>query len=122
MAKKKSAKPLTRKKDTSFGSVAVGHVNLPASAVPKAGLVLTLSLEEGLRLQLSLHQALWELNRLDRRLPASRQKGVALAFYPNQDRLTVNMGTIQPSTVKSKTTAKAKVKKGKRKEKDTELD
>jgi hypothetical protein len=120
MAKKKSAKPLTRKKDTSFGSVAVGHINVPASAIPKAGLVLTLSLEEGLRLQLSLHQALWELNRLDRRLPASRQKGVALAFYPNQDRLTVNMGTIQPSTPAGKT--KAKAKKGKRKEKDTELD
>jgi hypothetical protein len=120
MAKKKSAKPLTRKKDTSFGSVTVGHKNVPASAVPKTGLVLTLSLEEGLRLHLSLHQALWELNRLDRRLPASRQKGVALAFYPNQDRLTVNMGTIQLSNPKSK--AKPKAKKGKRKEKDTELD
>jgi hypothetical protein len=118
MAKKKSAKPLARKKDTSFGSVMVDHMNVPATAIPKAGLVLTLSLEEGLRLQLSLHQALWELNRLDRRLPASRQKGVALAFYPNQDRLTVNMGTIQPSTPASK----AKAKKGKRKETDTELD
>jgi hypothetical protein len=122
MAKKKSAKPLARKKDTSFGSVMVDHMNVPATAVPKAGLVLTLSLEEGLRLQLSLHQALWELNRLDRRLPASRQKGVALAFYPNQDRLTVNMGTIQPSTPAAKTKVKAKKKKGKRKETDTELD
>jgi tmRNA-binding protein len=120
MAKKKSANPLKRKKDTSFGSVMVNHMNVPATAVPKAGLELTLSFEESLRLQLSLHQALWELNRLDRRLPTSRQKGVALTFYPNQNRLTVNMGTIQGSTSTGK--ARAKKGKGKRKEKDTELD
>jgi hypothetical protein len=119
MAKKKPAKRLTRKKDTSFGSVIVDHMNVPASAVPTAGLMLTVSLEEGLRLQLSLHQALWELNRLDRRLPASRQKGVALTLYPKQNRLTVNMGTLEESTTAA---AKPKGKKGQRKERDTEMD
>ncbi len=118
MAKKKSPK-LQRKKDTSFGSVYFDRTNLPTPATASTGFVLNLSLEEGLRLQLSLHQALWELNRLDRRSPASRQKGVALTMYPQQNRITVNMGTLKES---SPPNPKVKTKKKRSKAKEPDKD
>lgn len=93
MAKKK--KPLLRKKDTSFGSAYYDHTNLPLPDQGRTGTVVHLSLEEGLKLQLSLQQALWELNRLDRRSPASREKSVALTLFPAQKRIMVNMGTLK---------------------------
>jgi len=105
MAKKKKAKKLERKKDTSFGSVFYDHTNLPVPVEGRTGLVLHLSLEEGLKLQLSLQQALWELNRFDRRSQASRKKSVALTMYPQQNRITVNTGTLKeasPPGVKEK--------------------
>ncbi len=134
MAKKKPKKKLQRKKDTSFGSVYFDHTNLPAGVTASTGFVLNLSLDEGLKLHLSLQQALGELNRLDRRLPASRQKGVALTMYPQQNRITVNMGSLKESAQpnaqvkvnKAKKTKKVKkVKKANRsraKERDTEID
>lgn len=131
MPKKSTKKKLQRKKDTSFGSVYFDHSNLPAAATASKGFVLNLSLDEGLKLQLCLQQALGELNRLDRRLPASRQTGVALTMYPEQNRITVNMGSLKESALpnaqfqvnKAKEAKKnTKVKKAKRKERDTELD
>ena len=99
MAKKKTKGMLQRKKDTSFGSVYIDHTNLPAAAAASKGFVVNITLEEGLKLQLSLQQALGELNRLDRRLPASRKKGVALTMYPEQNRITVNMGSLKESAL-----------------------
>jgi hypothetical protein len=92
MAKKKT---LRRKKDTSFGSSYYDHTNLPLPEEGRTGVVVHLTLEEGLKLQLSLQQALWELNRLDRRSPASREKSVALTLFPAQKRIMVNMGTLK---------------------------
>lgn len=132
MPKKSTKKKLQRKKDTSFGSVYFDHSNMPAAATMSTGFVINLSLDEGLKLQLSLQQALGELNRLDRRLPASRQKGVALTMYPEQNRMMINMGSLKESALpnaqfqvnKAKVVKKStKVKKkAKRKERDTELD
>jgi hypothetical protein len=94
MAKKK-AKALLRKKDTSFGSAYYERTSVPLPVEGRTGLSVHLSFEEGLKLQLSLQQALWELNRLDRRSPRSRSKSVALTMFPHQNRITVNMGTVK---------------------------
>ena len=45
-----------------------------------------LTLDEGLKLHLALLQALSELNRLDRRSPRSRARGIRFSLYPNQNR------------------------------------
>jgi hypothetical protein len=94
MAKKK-AKALLRKKETSFGSAYYERTSLPVPAEERTGLSVYLTFEEGLKLQLSLQQALWELNRLDRRSQRSRSKGVALTIFPHQNRIMVNMGTLK---------------------------
>jgi hypothetical protein len=131
MPKKSTKKKLQRKKDTSFGSVYFDHTNLPAAATASTGFVLNLSLDEGLKLYLCLQQALGELNRLDRRLPASRQKGVALTMYPQQKRIAVNMGSLQETVLPNaqvqgnkakKAKGVKKLNKPKPKERDTELD
>jgi hypothetical protein len=93
MAKKK--KELLRKKETSFGSAYYDRQSLPLPVEGRTGLSVHLSFEEGLKLQLSLQQALWELNRLDRRSPRSRSKGIALTLFPHQNRIMINMGTLK---------------------------
>jgi hypothetical protein len=91
----KKTEALLRKSETSFGSSYYDHTNLPLPENGRTGIVIHMSLEEGLKLQLSLQQALWELNRLDRRSPRSRAKGVALTVFPHQERIMVNMGTLK---------------------------
>ncbi|QDT70967.1 hypothetical protein [Lacipirellula limnantheis] len=94
MAKKKRSE-LLRKSDTSFGSAFYDSTNLPVDETKRSGFQIRLRLEDGLKLQLSLQQALWELNRLDQRSPRSREQGVALTFFPHQKRIMVTHGVLK---------------------------
>jgi hypothetical protein len=47
---------------------------------------------------LALLQALSELNRLDRRSPRSRARGVRFSLYPDQNRLMVEQGSVKDNS------------------------
>jgi hypothetical protein len=59
---------------------------------------IDLTLDEGLKLHLALLQALSELNRLDRRSPRSRARGIRFSLYPNQNRLMVEQGSVKDNS------------------------
>jgi hypothetical protein len=97
MAKKKATK-LRRKSENSYGVVFLDHID-PAIAAPgRKSITLSMSIDEGLKLHLALLQALSELNRLDRRSPKSRSRGVRLSLFPDQNRIMVEQGEVKDTS------------------------
>jgi len=97
MAKRKSVTP--RKKSVhSYGVVYLDHIDPTIPVEGRKPISISMTIDEGLKLHLALLQALSELNRLDRRSPKSRGRGVTLALFPDQKRLMVEQGTIKDNT------------------------
>jgi hypothetical protein len=97
MAKKKSA-PAPRKSANSYGVVFLDQIE---PAIPVEGpkpIAISMTIDEGLKLHLALLQALSDLNRLDRRSPKSRARGVRLALFPEQNRLMVEQGDVRDNS------------------------
>jgi hypothetical protein len=97
MAKKKSAKP-RRKSVNSYGVVFLDHIEPAIPVDGRKPISLSMTIDEGLKLHLALLQALSELNRLDRRSPESRGRGVTLSLFPDQNRLMVEQGVVQDNS------------------------
>lgn len=93
MAKKKAAKP-RRKSVNSYGVVYLDHIEPAIPVEGRKPIAIGLSIDEGLKLHLALLQALSELNRLDRRSPQSRSRGVRLSLFPDQNRMMVEQGDV----------------------------
>lgn len=98
MAKKKSSVQPRKKRALSYGAVYLDQIAPPIAAIGRKPFEIDLTLEEGLKLHLALLQALSELNRLDRRSPSSRARGVRLALYPDQNRLMVEQGSVKDNS------------------------
>jgi hypothetical protein len=97
MAKKKATK--TRKKGAnSYGAVFLDHIDPAIPVEGRKPIAINMTIDEGLKLHLALLQALSELNRLDRRSPASRGRGVRLSLFPDQNRLMVEQGEVRDNT------------------------
>jgi hypothetical protein len=97
VAKKKSSK-LPRKSVNSFGVVYLDHIEPPIATEGRKPIHLNLTIDEGLKLHLALLQALSDLNRLDRRSPRSRARGVMLSLFPDQNRIMVEQGVVKDNT------------------------
>jgi hypothetical protein len=100
MAKKKkasSAKP-REKRPQSYGVIFLDQIAPPIPANGRKPVEIDMTLDEGLKLHLALLQALSELNRLDRRSPHSRARGIRFSLYPDQNRLMVEQGSVQDNT------------------------
>lgn len=97
MAKKKkkatSAK-LREKSEHSYGVIFLDQIKPPIAVEGPKPIEIDMTLDEGLKLHLALLQALSELNRLDRRSPRSRSRGVRFSLYPDQNRLMVEQGSV----------------------------
>jgi hypothetical protein len=96
MAKKKKAKAvkLREKRPQSYGVIYLDQINPPIPVAGPKAIEIDLTLHEGLKLHLALLQALSELNRLDRRSPQSRARGIRFSLYPDQSRLWVEQGSV----------------------------
>ena len=97
MAKKKAAK--ARKKSiNSYGVVFLDNIEPTIPVTGPKPIQLSMTIDEGLKLHLSLLQALSELNRLDRRSAESRRQGVTLSLFPDQNRLMVERGHVRDNS------------------------
>ena len=97
MAKKKAKKP-RRKSAERYGVVYLDQIE---PAIPVEGrnpVCLSMTIDEGLKLHLALLQALSDLNRLDRRSPASRARGIKLAVFPSQNRMMIEQGNVKDNS------------------------
>jgi len=97
MAKKKSKKPL-RKSANNFGVVYLDHIDPAIPVEARKPINISMTIDEGLKLHLALLQALSDLNRLDRRSPRSRARGVTLALFPDQNRMMVEQGEVKDTS------------------------
>jgi hypothetical protein len=97
MAKKKAAK-LKRKSVSSFGVVYLDHIEPAIPVSDRRPIAISMTIDEGLKLHLALLQALSDLNRLDRRSPRSRAKGVTLSLFPDQRRMMVEQGDVKDNS------------------------
>ncbi len=97
MAKKKAKKPM-RKSANSYGVVYLDHITPAIPVEGRKPISINMTIDEGLKLHLALLQALSELNRLDRRSPQSRGRGVTLSLFPEQNRLMVEQGEIKDTS------------------------
>jgi len=97
MPKKKVAK-LREKKAHSYGVIFLDQI---APSIPVEGrkpIEIDMTMDEALKLHLGLLQALTELNRLDRRSPKSRARGIRLSLYPDQNRMMVEQGSVKDNS------------------------
>jgi hypothetical protein len=98
MAKKKAAKKPLRKPLNSYGVVYLDHIEPAIPVESRKPVSISMTIDEGLKLHLALLQALSELNRLDRRSPRSRARGVTLSLFPDQNRMMVQQGEVKDVT------------------------
>ena len=96
--KKKKVTKLREKKALSYGVIFLDQI---APSIPVEGrkpIEIDMTMDEGLKLHLGLLQALTELNRLDRRSPKSRARGIRLSLYPDQNRMMVEQGSVKDNS------------------------
>ena len=95
---KKKVTKLREKKALSYGVIFLDQI---APSIPVEGrkpIEIDMTMDEGLKLHLGLLQALTELNRLDRRSPKSRARGIRLSLYPDQNRMMVEQGSVKDNS------------------------
>ena len=97
MAKKKAAK-LRQKSTHHYGVVYLDHIDPPIPVESRKPILISMTIDEGLKLHLALLQALSELNRLDRRSSKSRGRGVTLSLFPDQNRMMIGQGDVRDNT------------------------
>jgi hypothetical protein len=96
--KKKKVAKLREKKPHSYGVIFLDQI---APSIPVEGrkpIEIDMTMDEALKLHLGLLQALTELNRLDRRSPKSRARGIRLSLYPDQNRMMVEQGSVKDNS------------------------
>lgn len=96
--KKKKVAKLREKKAHSYGVIFLDQI---APSIPVEGrkpIEIDMTMDEALKLHLGLLQALTELNRLDRRSPKSRARGIRLSLYPDQNRMMVEQGSVRDNS------------------------
>ena len=100
MAKKKkqSAPRVREKRAQSYGVIFLDQIAPPIPVASRKPIQIDMTLDEGLKLHLALLQALSELNRLDRRSPKARARGVRFSLYPDQNRMMVEQGSVLDNT------------------------
>jgi hypothetical protein len=98
MAKKKKVLKPREKRAQSYGAVFLDQITPPIPVTGRKPIEIDITLEEGLKLHLALLQALSELNRLDRRSPQARARGIRLALYPDKNRLMVEQGSVRDNS------------------------
>jgi len=98
MAKKKKVLKPREKRAQTYGAVYLDQIAPPIPVTGRKPIEIDITLDEGLKLHLALLQALSELNRLDRRSPRSRARGVRLSLYPDQNRLMVEQGSVKDNS------------------------
>ena len=96
--KKKKASKLREKNPQSYGVIFLDQISPPIPVEGRKPIEIDMTLDEGLKLHLALLQALSELNRLDRRSPRSRARGVRFSLYPDQNRLMVEQGSVKDNS------------------------
>jgi hypothetical protein len=97
--KKKPAVTRVREKRTqSYGAIFLDQIAPPIPVAGRKPIQIDMTLDEGLKLHLALLQALSELNRLDRRSPQSRARGVRFSLYPTQNRMMVEQGSVKDNS------------------------
>jgi hypothetical protein len=79
----------------NYGVVFLDHIDPAIPVESRKPIAINMTIDEGLKLHLALLQARSELNRLDRRSPASRGRGVRLSLFPDQKRLMVERGEVR---------------------------
>lgn len=97
MAKKKAAK-VRQKSVNSYGVVFLDNIEPSIPVETQKPIAISMTIDEGLKLHLALLQALSELNRLDRRSPTSRARGVRLSLFPDQNRIMVEQGEVKDNS------------------------
>jgi hypothetical protein len=96
--KKKKAAKLREKRSNSYGVIFLDQIAPPIPADGRKAIEIDMTMDEALKLHLGLLQALTDLNRLDRRSPRSRARGIRLSLYPDQNRMMVEQGSVLDNT------------------------
>ena len=100
MAKKKKKKvaKLREKNVHSYGVIFLDQIAPPIPVEGRKPIEIDMTMDEALKLHLGLLQALTDLNRLDRRSPQSRARGIRFSLYPDQNRMMVEQGSVQDNS------------------------
>ncbi|QDT72341.1 hypothetical protein [Lacipirellula limnantheis] len=96
--KKKKAAKLREKKAYSYGVIFLDQITPPIPVNGRKPIEIDMTMDEALKLHLGLLQALTELNRLDRRSPMSRARGIRFSLYPDQNRMMIEQGSVQDNS------------------------
>lgn len=96
--KKKKVAALREKKSLSYGVIFLDQISPPIPVEGRKPIEIDMTMDEALKLHLALLQALTELNRLDRRSPKSRARGIRFALYPDQRRMMVQQGSVKDNS------------------------
>jgi hypothetical protein len=70
----------------------------PIPVIGRKPIEIDMTMDEALKLHLGLLQALTDLNRLDRRSPQSRARGIRFSLYPDQNRMMVEQGSVKDNS------------------------
>lgn len=100
MAKKKKKKvaKLREKNALSYGVIFLDQIAPPIPVEGRKPIEIDMTMDEALKLHLGLLQALTDLNRLDRRSPQSRARGIRFSLYPDQNRMMVEQGSVKDNS------------------------
>lgn len=99
MAKKKKKVPkLREKKSLDYGVIFLDQIAPPIPVTGRKPIEIDMTMDEALKLHLGLLQALTDLNRLDRRSPKSRARGIRFALYPDQRRMMIQQGSVEDNS------------------------
>lgn len=96
--KKKKVAALREKSALSYGVIFLDQIAPPIPAEGRKLIEIDMTMDEALKLHLSLLQALTDLNRLDRRSPKSRARGIRFSLYPEQNRMMVQQGSVKDNS------------------------
>ena len=99
MAKKKNKATTLREKNAhSYGVIFLDQITPPIPVDGRKPIKIDMTMDEALKLHLGLLQALTDLNRLDRRSPKSRARGIRFSLYPDQNRMMVEQGSVKDNS------------------------
>lgn len=98
MAKKKKVAKLREKSDQSYGVIFLDQIAPAIPVTSRKPIAIDMTMDEALKLHLALLQALTDLNRLDRRSPKSRARGIRFSLYPDQCRMMVEQGSVKDNS------------------------
>ena len=96
--KKQAVAKVREKRIQSYGAIFLDQIAPPITVASRKPIQIDMTLDEGLKLHLALLQALSELNRLDRRSPKARARGVRFSLYPDQNQMMIEQGSVKDNS------------------------